>query len=271
MPNKTTAILKQTINAIKNNKLLFFISVIIQILFVGLLFYLSVDYTNNVFEKGTAIENYVNSLEINDSFMENLIEKKSFLGENPDMIDKNFGIIRKNIAKFLIYLSLTVIILGSLNWDLASYISKKERSFGNFLKDLIKNILFVAVLYFIASILMFLAFQNIDIENFLIEQKEIIIIAIALLITFIAAYFIQIALALDLGLKDKIKKCFEIGLGKWKRIMLAHIINIIIIGIFLFIAYSFFDNGIFMFVLSLIAIIYIIFSRIFLIILYREL
>lgn len=260
--------LRETIELIWKNKLLFVLLFILQIIFFILFSYTTLIYQIKMLESAKAITDYINQQNLDEiSVASNILQQKSILGEDPLSISRNFNEMVKDFRIYLIYIFFIIIFFASLNWALTKRLIHKfnfKQSAKIFLK-----ILIIALSYFGLIFSFFYSLVNIQLSEVAVESTKLFSKYILFsIISIVLAYFMFVSLSLisKTALQSIVQKTLAIGVRKAHYILTAYFINLFLFVFPIYWLYNFIETNILIFLLSLLVMTFsFIFGRIFLV------
>ena len=227
--------LKESFKSIWKNKLLFTFLFILQVIFFVTISFLTLEYTTKILGGAIAISDYLSQQKLDDvSVADNILQKKSILGDDPLSISRNFSDMVKNFRIYLIYLFILLVAFLSLVWSLTcNFIyEKKNSSFHAMTKNFFKGA--VVLMFYLGIIFLFLLLVfNVSLTGIAIEGINLFTKYTPLLIfSIILVYFMFISLSLvhKVELKNIVRETLRIGIKKIHYILLVYFINVLLIS-----------------------------------------
>lgn len=268
--------LKESFSIIKKNKKIFLLLFILQVIFISLISFINVNYQTKMLQSTKSIIEYLDELNTDEtSFGLDLIQRKSPLGPDPLLISRNFNYIIYNLQFLLAYSLIIFILLNGFIWFLTSnLVYKKSLIIKKLPKEFFVYVLKFGFIMIIFSFLIYL-FGYSTLKSFLNPLlAQTANFTPLLLITLALFYFIYIAFSLlsKIKLKYLIRNLFKIGIKKAHIILSAYIIIIIVISTFSSLSFYLIEKNLFLlFISTILTILTLIWSRIFLILVVEKL
>jgi|GEM_PF-1880776 hypothetical protein len=250
--------LRESFISIWKNKMLFIFLFILQIIFLSLFSIINFKYQSKIVESSNAIFEYIAKQQLDEaSVSEDLLQRKSVLGEDPLVISRNFNGIIKNFRIYMAYLFSLLIAFLSASWALTNKFAGKVnfRQLANIaFKNLVISLFYLGLIFiFLFSLLNVSSIQlTADSSAFFAKLTIFIIISTTL------SYFMPVSLSLagKIYFKDIVQKTLMIGIKRMHYVLAAYFINILFLAIPLFFAHYFFERSAFVFFMALIAVIF---------------
>lgn len=286
MPKKNILLgsLKESLTKIWQNKFLFVLLFIFQIIFFVIFSAISLNYQTKILERAKAISDYVSQQQLDEaSASSNILQKKGVFGDDPLSIGRNLNDIKRNFRIYLIFTFILLVIFMSLSWAITACIASKktyEKKISSGMrvgKSLIhkplakiffKNIA-ILLIYLGMIFSFFFSLLNISVIDAAAEGAKIFMKYVPFLIFSMAlAYFmfISISLSQNTPLKNIMQKTLSIGVRKCHYVLAAYAINISLFMMSSFLLYSSIEANFFVLILSLMLLVFsFVFGRMFLV------
>ena len=260
--NIIIASLKESFLAIKKNKKIFSLVIILQILFLFLILTASSFFISKMLQNTQNIIEYSNSLNADpDQSRLDILEKKNPLGDDPLLISRNYKELTKNMLLLLSSIFIIFSLINGLIWYFISNI-KEKRIFS------IKIIIFYLLKFFVLSFNLLLFFYIFIYELLKIIFSSFLSVSIinslpALIISLIIVHFGFIALTLtnkisfDKKFKKTMKNIFFIGTKKIVSMIVSYLMFIILISLILALIYFSLELNLFLLFAGLVLLIFI--------------
>ncbi|HII16350.1 TPA: hypothetical protein HA361_00380 [Candidatus Woesearchaeota archaeon] len=161
--------------------LLLLIQTIFFVLFVGVGFH----YGPAIAAEMAEIIAYAQSEDFNPEVVAfNLAEERQVMGSDPELIGRNFSLIRVQAQSMLLLLAAIYLVLGGLNWSLAQSLifEQKKAVHRYFIRFAVVCAVYVGIIYAIGAGI----FRNISLTSFGLVHL-VVIAAIALLLLYLMA------------------------------------------------------------------------------------
>lgn len=262
--------LKESYSIIKKNKKTFLLLFILQVIFISLISFINVYYQTKMLQSTQAIIEYLDELNSDEaSFGLNILQQKSPLGPDPLLISRNFKYIIYHL-KFLISYSLIVfILLNGFIWFLTSgLVNKKSLKIKVLLKNFFPYLIKFSFITILFSVFIYLFGYSTLKSSLNPLSAQTANFTPLLLITLALLYFMYITFSLlnNIEFKNILKNSVKIGIKKAHILLSAYIMIIIAISIFSLSIFYFIEKNIFiLFISTILIVLTLIWSRIFLI------
>jgi len=268
--------LKESFSIIKKNKKIFVLLFILQIIFISLISRVNITYQTKMLQSTQDIFEYLDELKSDETSLGlDLIQRKNPLGPDPLLISRNFNYIIYNLQFLLSYSLIIFILLNGFIWLLSSnLVDKKLLKIRKLPKEFFVYVLKFCFVTLIFSFLIYL-FGYSTLKSFLNPLlAQTANFTPLLLITLALFYFIYIAFSLlsKVKLKYLIRNLFKIGIKKAHIILSAYVMIIIVLSIFSLLSFYLIEKNLFLlFISSILFVLTLIWSRIFLILIVEKL
>ena len=230
MPQKNIILisLKESLTKIWQNKFLFVSLFISQILFFIIFTVITYHYQTKIIESSKSIFDYLNKQNLDEaSASSNILQQKNIWGDEPLMISRNFKEMVKNFRLYLMYLFISIVAFGTINWMITLRLIFKKKVSS--LKKIFFKLFFILSFYLGLSFIFFYSIFNISLTETAIESASLFTKYIPFLIfSIILVYFMFVSLSLlhNTGLNNIVQKTLSIGIKKWHYILAACLINL---------------------------------------------
>ncbi len=259
--------LKESFALIWQNKFLFSLLFIIQIIFFVIFSLINLNYQTKMLEKAKEITDYLSNQRLDEfAVSSSILQQKSILGDDPLLISRNFNEILKIFRIYLVYIFVLLILFTSFAWTLTNRLVHK-----NNLKQSIKYFFkaFIILLFYLGLIFLFL-FSLVNISlNEITESSKILARYLPFLIfSIVLVYFMFISIALlhKVELSNMVQKTLSIGIKKAHYTLSVYFINIFLFSASATLLFYSIENNLFILFLSIILLIFsFVFGRVFMI------
>ena len=259
--------LKESFSLVIKNKLFFAMLFILQIIFFGIFFAISLNYQTKILE--TAKEMFVSMSQQNPDDVEissRILQQKDIFSEQASLT-KNFSEIIRNFRFYLIYTFILLVILTSIVWTLTNKLIYKNNStqfFNIFFKILIVSVFYLGLIFvFFFSLLNISLIEAASLLTGLFMKYVPFVIFSIILFYFM---FISLPLLHKTKLNSIVQETLSIGIKKAHYVFFAYFINLLLLIIPFYLLFYFIETNFFIVVLSMLMLIFsFVFGRIFII------
>ena len=230
MPNPIKSSLNQSFVLIKKHKRIFVGLLLLQIIFLSIIIGLQVYYQVQALASAQEVMDYLQEQDLGDiAVAKNIIKGSSILGENAEIIARNYQVIRSLMLRLGLYSLLAYLVFGSLMWALTDQLihKKNKKKFIKYLgKFLLLALGFIAVIF----VLLFSGLRGILAAYFTelsLNPGDFVYLILGLIFTHFM--FVSFSLISKVKLKDLLKTAFDLGAKKAHIILIAYLINTVIL------------------------------------------
>ena len=210
-----TGSLKQSFSLIKKHKKIALSLLILQIIFMGLIISLQVNYQVKALDAAQNIMQYLDQQDLSDiGVAEDIALGSNLLGDDPLMISRNYKEIVSLMTSLIVYSSLVYLLLGSISWALTDQLINKKNK-KKFLSYMGKFCLLAISFWIINSLLIFSGSKAMitrAISGASLSAFSFIYLVPALIVFYFM--FISFALISKLKFNDILKKTLKLGAKK---------------------------------------------------------
>ena len=224
-----TGSLKQSFSLIKKHKKIALSLLILQIIFMGLIISLQVNYQVKALDAAQNIMQYLDQQDLSDiGVAEDIALGSNLLGDDPLMISRNYKEIVSLMTSLIVYSSLVYLLLGSISWALTDQLINKKNK-KKFLSYMGKFCLLAISFWIINSLLIFSGSKAMitkAISGASLSAFSFIYLVPALIVSYFM--FISFALISKLKFNDILKKTLKLGAKKANIMILVYLINLVV-------------------------------------------
>ncbi|MBW2984810.1 hypothetical protein KY361_06840 [Candidatus Woesearchaeota archaeon] len=228
--NPITSSIKQSLALIKKHKNIALTLLILQIIFLGLMIGLQMNYQLKAFEAAQEIMDYLGEQDLSDiGVAEDIVMGSSLLGDDPLMISRNYRKIVSLMASLAIYSSLAYLLFGSLSWALTDQLIHKKGK-KKFLSYMGGFCVLAIGFWVINSMLIYSGLKAMvarAVSGAGLGAFSLIYLVPALMVFYFM--FISFALISKIKFKDILRKALMLGAKKANIMLLVYLINLVII------------------------------------------
>jgi hypothetical protein len=205
----------EAVKAVKRNKSLFIILILLQIAFIVSVSFIGIEYQLKIYENAREIIEPLQAVDYNATAIE---EGQPFMDDMmKEMISmtRNYQEMVKNIFKMILLLLTCFLIFNGLSWSLVNYLLKRN----NIIKYWGKFVLVSLVFLVPSSLISYFILKNLLSAEAGLSNAGIKIVGWIFLIV---SYFLLVGFCLvEEKLKDLFKKIFLVGVKKAHWVLLA--------------------------------------------------
>lgn len=269
MPNKSIILnsLAESFSMAWKNRLLLALLLFLQTIFFLAMFSMTLAYQTRILESAKAISDYLSQQKLDEvSVASNMLEQKGILGDDPLSVSRNFDEMVGNFRRYLAYSFILIVVFMSFSWALTNKLAHKvnfRQLTKNFLKNIIVLLFYLGLIFSFFFLLFNISFADIA-QGPGIFTKYIPLLVFSVALTYFM--FVSLSLLHKTGLRHIVQKTLATGIKKAHYILAAYFINIVLLGIPVFLFYNFIEKNLFVLLLSLALLIFsFVFGRIFLV------
>ena len=222
MSNVFLNALEDAVNAIKKNKRVVLMLLLLQVVFVALLGSVQLYYQFQIFEKSQEVTDYMNQLPLEDT--EAILQQQNIFGDDPSVIFEGTQTIQKAWNKLIILSVLIVLFFNVLNWGLTDQLFHKKKK--SEWKIYAGKFIAVAAVYAIIYVILLNIFLGTSLSDYLIEEAAHLQIIPGIVLLLVAyCMFISFALVGKTKLREIAKNTLKIGFRKAHWMLLTYAVN----------------------------------------------